>query len=154
MSTFESQVSKREIIETQIEHTRLSFLDWQSSDQNLSSRDNDRKSSEQNNRKLILKWRHGILRLQREIVLSKMTFCELEELGPWGPGLVSTLPTISMNVKVYQHGQNHIWGSATGSDVTRRVLTGNNVNHVTRSDMTGSEGSRPFSVSCAFFLLG
>ena len=53
MSIFESQVSKREIIETQIEHTRLSFLDWQSSDQNLSSRDNDRKSSEQNNRKLI-----------------------------------------------------------------------------------------------------
>ena len=39
MSTFESQVSKREIIETQIEHTRLSFL--------------DRQSSEQNNRKLI-----------------------------------------------------------------------------------------------------
>jgi hypothetical protein len=33
MSTFDSQVSKREIIETQIEHTRLSFLDRQSSDQ-------------------------------------------------------------------------------------------------------------------------
>ena len=27
MSTFDSQVSKREIIETQIEHTRLYFLD-------------------------------------------------------------------------------------------------------------------------------
>jgi hypothetical protein len=53
MSTFDSQVSKREIIETQTEHTRLSFLDRQSSDQNFSSRDNDRKSSEQNNRKLI-----------------------------------------------------------------------------------------------------
>ena len=39
MSTFDSQVSKREIIETKIEHTRLSFL--------------DRQSSEQNNRKLI-----------------------------------------------------------------------------------------------------
>ena len=39
MSTFDSQVSKREIIETQIEHTRLCFL--------------DRQSSEQNNRKLI-----------------------------------------------------------------------------------------------------
>ena len=34
MSTFDSQVSKREIIETQIEHTRLSFLDRHSSDQN------------------------------------------------------------------------------------------------------------------------
>ena len=33
MSTFDSQVSKREIIETQTEHTRLSFLDRQSSDQ-------------------------------------------------------------------------------------------------------------------------
>ena len=33
MSTFDSQVSKREIIETQIEHTRLSFLDRQSSEQ-------------------------------------------------------------------------------------------------------------------------
>jgi hypothetical protein len=53
MSTFENQVSKREIIETQIEHTRLSFLDRQSSDQNISSRGNDRQSSEQNNRKLI-----------------------------------------------------------------------------------------------------
>jgi hypothetical protein len=53
MSIFDSQVSKREIIETQIEHTRLSFLDRQSSDQNFSSRGNDRKSSEQNNRKLI-----------------------------------------------------------------------------------------------------
>ena len=53
MSTFDSQVSKRVIIETQIEHTRLSFLDRQSSDQNLSSRGNDRQSSEQNNRKLI-----------------------------------------------------------------------------------------------------
>jgi hypothetical protein len=39
MSTFDSQVSKGEIIETHIEHTRLSFL--------------DRQSSEQNNRKLI-----------------------------------------------------------------------------------------------------
>ena len=53
MSTFDSQVSKREIIETQIEHTRLSFLDRQSSDQNLSSRGSDRQSSEQNNRKLM-----------------------------------------------------------------------------------------------------
>ena len=53
MSTFDSQVSKREIIETQIEHTRLSFLDRQSSDQNFSSRGHDRQSSEQNNRKLI-----------------------------------------------------------------------------------------------------
>jgi hypothetical protein len=33
MSTFDSQVSKREIIEMQIEHTRLSFLDRQSLDQ-------------------------------------------------------------------------------------------------------------------------
>ena len=39
MSTFDHQVSKREIIEMQIENTCLSFL--------------DRKSSEQNNRKLI-----------------------------------------------------------------------------------------------------
>jgi len=39
MSTFDSQVSKREIIETQIEHTRLFFLDRQSSDQNFFSRD-------------------------------------------------------------------------------------------------------------------
>jgi hypothetical protein len=39
MSTFDIQVSKREIIKMQIEHTRLSFL--------------DRQSSEQNNRKLI-----------------------------------------------------------------------------------------------------
>ena len=38
MSTFDSQVSKREIIETQIEHTRLSVLDRQSSDQTFSSR--------------------------------------------------------------------------------------------------------------------
>jgi hypothetical protein len=38
MSTFDSQVSKREIIEAQIEHARLSFLDRQSSDQNFSSR--------------------------------------------------------------------------------------------------------------------
>ena len=38
MSTFDSQVSKREIIEMQIEHTRLSFLDRQSSDQKFSSR--------------------------------------------------------------------------------------------------------------------
>ena len=53
MSTFDSRVSKREIIETQIEHTRLSFLDQQSSDQNFSSRGNDRQSSEQNNQKLI-----------------------------------------------------------------------------------------------------
>ena len=42
MSTFDSQVSKREIIEMQIEHTCVSFLDWQSSDQNFSSRGNDR----------------------------------------------------------------------------------------------------------------
>jgi hypothetical protein len=53
MSTFDSQVSKREIIETQIEHIRLSFLDRQSSDQTLSSRVNDRQSSEQSNRNLI-----------------------------------------------------------------------------------------------------
>ena len=53
MSTFDSQVSKREIIEMQIEHTRLSFLDRQSSDQTLSSRVNDRQSSEQSNRNLI-----------------------------------------------------------------------------------------------------
>jgi hypothetical protein len=53
MSTFDSQVSNREIIETQIEHTRLHFLDRQSSDQHCSSRGNDRQSSEQNNRKLI-----------------------------------------------------------------------------------------------------
>jgi hypothetical protein len=53
MSTFDSQVSKREIIEMQIEHTHLSFLDRQSSDKNFSSRGNDRQSSEQNNRKLI-----------------------------------------------------------------------------------------------------
>ena len=53
MSTFDSLVSKREIIETQIEHTCLSFLDRQSSDQNFSSRVDDRQSSEQNNRKLI-----------------------------------------------------------------------------------------------------
>jgi hypothetical protein len=39
MSILDHQVSKREIIEMQIEHTRLSFL--------------DRQSSEQNNRKLI-----------------------------------------------------------------------------------------------------
>jgi hypothetical protein len=38
MSTFDSHVSKREIVEAQIEHTRLSFLDRQSSNQNLSSR--------------------------------------------------------------------------------------------------------------------
>jgi hypothetical protein len=38
MSTFDSQVSKRDIIEMQIKHTRLSFLDRQSSDQNFSSR--------------------------------------------------------------------------------------------------------------------
>jgi hypothetical protein len=50
MSTFDSQVSKREIIETQIEHTRLYFFDRQSSDQNCSSRGNDRQSSEQNNK--------------------------------------------------------------------------------------------------------
>jgi hypothetical protein len=53
MSTFDSQVSKWEIIERQIEHTRLSFLDRQSSDQNFSSWGNDRQSSEQNNQKLI-----------------------------------------------------------------------------------------------------
>ena len=49
MSTFDSQVSKREIIETQIEHTRLSFLDRQL----FFTRYNDRQSSEQKNRKLI-----------------------------------------------------------------------------------------------------
>jgi hypothetical protein len=38
MSTFDSQVSKSEIIEMQIEHTHLSFIDRQSSDQNFSSR--------------------------------------------------------------------------------------------------------------------
>jgi hypothetical protein len=53
MSTFDHQVSKREIIETQIEHTRLSFLDRQSSDQIFFMRYNNRQSSEQNNRKLI-----------------------------------------------------------------------------------------------------
>ena len=37
MSTFDSQISKIEIIETQIEHTRLSFLDRQSSAQNFFS---------------------------------------------------------------------------------------------------------------------
>ena len=46
MSTFDSQLSKREKIETQVEHTRLAFLDRQSSDQNFSSRGNDRQSSE------------------------------------------------------------------------------------------------------------
>ena len=35
MSTFDHQVSKREIIEMQIEHTRISFLDLQSSDQHF-----------------------------------------------------------------------------------------------------------------------
>ena len=45
MSTFDHQVSKREIIETQIEHIRLSFL--------------DRQSSEQNNRKLISLYNNG-----------------------------------------------------------------------------------------------
>ena len=59
MSTFDSQVSKREIIETQIEHTRLSFLYRQSSDQNFSSRGNDRQSSEQNNRKFISLYNNG-----------------------------------------------------------------------------------------------
>jgi hypothetical protein len=49
MSTFDSQVSKGEIIEMQIEHTRLSFLDRQKSDKIITSRDNDRQSSEQNN---------------------------------------------------------------------------------------------------------
>ena len=49
MSTFDRQVSKREIIEMQIEHTRLYFLDRQSSDENFSSRGNDRQSSEQSN---------------------------------------------------------------------------------------------------------
>ena len=53
MSIFDSQVSKREIIETQIEPIRLSFLHRQSSDQNLFPRGNDWQSSEQNNRKLI-----------------------------------------------------------------------------------------------------
>ena len=54
MSTFfDSQVSKREIIETQIEHTCLSFLDRQSLDQNFSSRGNDRQSSKKNTRNLI-----------------------------------------------------------------------------------------------------
>jgi hypothetical protein len=59
MSTFDSQVSKREIIETQIEHTRLSFLDRQLSGQNFFSRGNDRQSSEQNNRKLISLYNNG-----------------------------------------------------------------------------------------------
>ena len=39
MSSFDSQISKREKIEMQIEHTRLSFFDRQSSDQNFPSRD-------------------------------------------------------------------------------------------------------------------
>ena len=38
MSTFDSHISKKEIIGTQIEHTRLSFLDRQSSDQSFFSR--------------------------------------------------------------------------------------------------------------------
>ena len=59
MSTFDSQVSKREIIEMQIEHTRSSFLDQQSLDQNFSSQGNDRQSSEQNNRKLINLHKNG-----------------------------------------------------------------------------------------------
>jgi hypothetical protein len=29
-----------------------------------------------------------------------MSFCELEERGIWGPGLVSMLPTIKMNVNM------------------------------------------------------
>jgi hypothetical protein len=37
LSAFDSQLSKREKIETQIEQTRLAFLDRQSSDQNFSS---------------------------------------------------------------------------------------------------------------------
>jgi hypothetical protein len=45
--------TKREIIETQIEPIRLSFLHRHSSDQNLFPRGNDWQSSEQNNRKLI-----------------------------------------------------------------------------------------------------
>ena len=53
MSIFDSQVSKREIIETQIEHIPFSFLDRQSSDQNLFPRGIDWQLSEQNNRKLI-----------------------------------------------------------------------------------------------------
>jgi hypothetical protein len=53
----------------------------------------NKKSSAKSLRNSILFLTLRILRLQREIVLSKMTFCELEELGPWGPGLVSTLPT-------------------------------------------------------------
>jgi len=54
MSTFDSQVSIREIIETQIEHTRLSFLDRQIIGPKLFfTRYNDRQSSEQNNRNLI-----------------------------------------------------------------------------------------------------
>ena len=53
MSIFDSQVSKRGKFETQIEHTRLSFLDWQSSVQNFFPRGNAWQSSKENNRKLI-----------------------------------------------------------------------------------------------------
>jgi hypothetical protein len=39
-----------------------------------------------------------------------MIFCELEELGPWGPVLVSTLPTISMNVNMKRRNTAFIFG--------------------------------------------
>ena len=42
------------------------------------------KSSAKSLRKSILYFKLRILRLQREIVLSKMKFCKLEELGPLG----------------------------------------------------------------------
>ena len=38
-----------------------------------------------------------------------MTFCEPEELGPWGPGLISTLPTISMNVNTKRRNTTFIF---------------------------------------------
>jgi hypothetical protein len=59
MYTFDSQVSKREIpvIEMQIEHTRLSFL--------------DRQSSEQNNRKLISLHNNGEDEKQQRIKVKK-----------------------------------------------------------------------------------
>jgi hypothetical protein len=39
-----------------------------------------------------------------------MTFCEPEELGPWGPVLVSTLPTISMNVNMKRRNTAFTFG--------------------------------------------
>ena len=53
MSTFDSQVSKRKIIETQIEHTVYLFLIGNHRTKLSFTRYNDRQSSEQNNRKLI-----------------------------------------------------------------------------------------------------